>query len=68
VPKTGGLTPDRSAQSPNVPKTSAEDTVLTAHNAAGEARTVPVPAGTILYINIPALHYNRQSRPHPAQT
>jgi hypothetical protein len=43
-----------------VPKYSAEDTTLTISNEAGETRTVPVPAGTGLLINVPALHYNRK--------
>ncbi|KDQ58619.1 hypothetical protein JAAARDRAFT_176655 [Jaapia argillacea MUCL 33604] len=41
-----------------VPKYSAEDTVLTVSNAAGEKKTIPVPQGTELVINTPALHYN----------
>ncbi|EIN08462.1 cytochrome P450 [Punctularia strigosozonata HHB-11173 SS5] len=41
-----------------VPKYSAEDTTLTTTNEAGEKRTIPVPAGTGLLINVPGLHYN----------
>ncbi|EIN08440.1 cytochrome P450 [Punctularia strigosozonata HHB-11173 SS5] len=43
---------------PNMPKYSAEDTTLTFSNSEGERRTVPVPAGTNLLVNAPALHYN----------
>jgi len=42
----------------NIPKYSAEDTVLNVGNMHGQKRTVPIPKGTRLAINTPALHYN----------
>ncbi|KDR75779.1 hypothetical protein GALMADRAFT_248468 [Galerina marginata CBS 339.88] len=42
----------------NIPKYSAEDTVLSVGNADGEKRTVPIPKGTRVAINTPGLHYN----------
>lgn len=41
-----------------IPKYSSEDTVLVTQNMAGEERRVPVPQGSFLLLNIPALHYN----------
>ncbi|KAI0705838.1 cytochrome P450, partial [Cytidiella melzeri] len=41
-----------------IPKRAAEHTTLTIKNNAGETVTVPVPAGTPIAINTPALHYN----------
>jgi len=41
-----------------IPKYSAEDTTLTATNAYGEKKVIPVPAGTNIVINTPGLHYN----------
>ena len=42
-----------------VPKWCSEDTVLTTSNAAGEMKTIPMPRGTGVIIDVPALHYNR---------
>ncbi|KDR79851.1 hypothetical protein GALMADRAFT_265094 [Galerina marginata CBS 339.88] len=42
----------------NIPKLSAEDTVLTAGNADGEKKTVPIPKGTRIVLNSTGLHYN----------
>jgi len=44
-----------------IPKLSEEDTTLTAGNANGETRTIPVPKGTRISINVPGLHYNREN-------
>ncbi|KAF9469453.1 cytochrome P450 [Collybia nuda] len=41
-----------------IPKESAEDTFLIATNNQGEAKSVPVPKGTTLVIDIVGLHYN----------
>ncbi|KAK0239242.1 cytochrome P450 [Armillaria nabsnona] len=41
-----------------IPKMSAEDTVLVSTNEAGERRTIPVPQGTIVNIDVVGLHYN----------
>lgn len=35
--------------------------VLTTGNAQGEKKTIPVPAGTAISIDIEALHYNRKA-------
>ncbi|PPQ67222.1 hypothetical protein CVT26_007295 [Gymnopilus dilepis] len=42
----------------NIPKVSAEDTVLTVGNAFGEKKTFPIPKDTRVSINVPGLHYN----------
>ncbi|PPQ93732.1 hypothetical protein CVT25_013072 [Psilocybe cyanescens] len=42
----------------NIPKVSAEDTVLTVGNIHGEKRTVPIAKGTRVAINTPGLHFN----------
>ncbi|KAF8903954.1 cytochrome P450 [Gymnopilus junonius] len=42
----------------NIPKVSAEDTVLTVGNAFGEKRTVPIPKDARVSVNTPGLHYN----------
>jgi hypothetical protein len=44
---------------PNIPKTSAIDTTITASNEAGENVILPVPKGTVLVLHAPGLHYNR---------
>ncbi|KAK7457059.1 hypothetical protein VKT23_010361 [Stygiomarasmius scandens] len=41
-----------------IPKYSAEDTVFNTVNHAGERVAIPVPKGTNLMLNTPALHYN----------
>ncbi|PBK69146.1 cytochrome P450 [Armillaria solidipes] len=41
-----------------IPKISAEDTVLVSTNKAGERKTIPVPQGAILDIDVVGLHYN----------
>ncbi|KAK0188569.1 cytochrome P450 [Armillaria mellea] len=41
-----------------IPKMSAEDTVLVSTNKAGECKTIPVPQGTIVSIDVAGLHYN----------
>ena len=43
-----------------VPKVSPEDTVITATNAAGERKTIPVPKGTYVVLDTPAVHHNRR--------
>ncbi|KAH9035825.1 cytochrome P450 [Lactarius hengduanensis] len=43
---------------PLVPKHAAEDTSLMVDNADGGKTTFPVPSGTEIYLNIPALHYH----------
>lgn len=47
-------------QLPVIQKVAAEDTVLSTVNAAGEAVTVPIPAGAGIGIHTPGLHYNRE--------
>ena len=47
-------------QVPYIPKISEEDTTLTFGNANGEKRTTPVPKGSRILIDTPALHYNRK--------
>ncbi|KAI0676499.1 cytochrome P450 [Trametes maxima] len=42
----------------NIPKSSAEDTTFTVGNPAGEKRTLPVPANSMISICTSALHYN----------
>ncbi|PBK99821.1 cytochrome P450 [Armillaria gallica] len=41
-----------------ISKMSAEDTVLVSTNEAGQRRTIPVPQGTIVNIDVVGLHYN----------
>lgn len=41
-----------------IPKQCAEDTTLTVSNLAGEKKVIPVPQGTDIVIDTPALHYN----------
>ncbi|PBK99829.1 cytochrome P450 [Armillaria gallica] len=41
-----------------IPKMSAEDTVLVSTNEAGERKTIPVPQGAIVSIDVVGLHYN----------
>ncbi|KAI0676506.1 cytochrome P450 [Trametes maxima] len=41
-----------------IPKRATEDTSFTTTNAAGEKRTIPVPKGTYVTIQPPALHSN----------
>ncbi|KII87602.1 hypothetical protein PLICRDRAFT_54684 [Plicaturopsis crispa FD-325 SS-3] len=48
-----------------IPKQSAEDTVLTASNASGQTKQVPVPQGTGIVINTAGLHYNPRYWPDP---
>jgi cytochrome P450 len=43
-----------------IPKKSAEDTILIASNANGDTKPILVPAGSIVNINVPGLHYNRK--------
>ncbi|KAK0466887.1 cytochrome P450 [Desarmillaria tabescens] len=42
----------------SVPKMSPKDTVLVSTNEAGERKTVPVPQGAIMRIDVVGLHYN----------
>lgn len=42
-----------------LPKYSAEDTVFTTTNAAGEQGRLPVPRGTFITVSATALHHNR---------
>ncbi|KAF9039207.1 cytochrome P450 [Panaeolus papilionaceus] len=42
----------------NIPKVAAEDTTLTVGNMNGEKLIIPVPKGTKVALNTPALHYN----------
>ena len=46
-------------QVPNIPKVATEDTTLTVNNADGGKTTFPVPSGTEIYFQVPAVHYNR---------
>lgn len=41
-----------------IPKCSAEDTFFSIENSQGEKKTIPVPAGTTISVNVPGLHYN----------
>ncbi|KAK0437997.1 cytochrome P450 [Armillaria borealis] len=41
-----------------IPKISAEDTVLVSTNEAGERKTIPVPQGAIVRIDVVGLHHN----------
>ncbi|KAK0202482.1 cytochrome P450 [Desarmillaria ectypa] len=43
-----------------IPKISAEDTVLVSTNKAGERKTIPVPQGATILIDVVGLHYNPQ--------
>ena len=52
----------RKYQATLIPKYSAEDTTLCAGNGTGETITFPVPAGTVIKISVPGLHYNREDR------
>jgi hypothetical protein len=47
-------------QAPGIPKRSAEDTSLSVTNDQGDHIVVPIPQGTLIYINVPGLHYNRE--------
>jgi len=51
----------RSPQVLNIPKYSAEDTSLVIGNGAGETTVFPIPAGSRVTIDVPGLHYNRES-------
>jgi hypothetical protein len=42
-----------------IPKTTAEDTMITATHISGETRTIPIPKGTDFELNVVGLHYNR---------
>ncbi|KAF8919330.1 cytochrome P450 [Mucidula mucida] len=42
----------------NIPKTSAFDTTVTAHNADGRTISVPVPKGTTIVLHAPGIHYD----------
>lgn len=44
----------------NIPKSSAENTTLTLTDVNGTMRTVGVPQGTNLTLDVPGLHYNRK--------
>ena len=46
-------------QAANIPKVATEDTTLTVNNADGGKTTFPVPSGTEVYLQVPAVHYNR---------
>ena len=46
-------------QAANIPKVASEDTTLTVNNADGGKTTFPVPSGTEIYLQVPAVHYNR---------
>ncbi|KAG7445093.1 cytochrome P450 [Guyanagaster necrorhizus] len=43
---------------PPIPKISAEDTVFVSTNKAGERKTIPVPQGAMITIDVAGLHYN----------
>jgi hypothetical protein len=45
----------------NIPKDSGQDNmlVISESRGSGETRSVPLPAGTSIALNIAALHYNR---------
>ncbi|EAU86415.2 614/534 cytochrome P450 [Coprinopsis cinerea okayama7 len=43
---------------PIIPKVATEDTVLTAGNAAGETKKIPVPKGTRVTFDVPGIHYS----------
>ncbi len=45
----------------SIPKMSSEDTVLVSTNKAGKRKTVPVPRGAMVRINVVGLHYNHES-------
>ncbi|KAK0241060.1 cytochrome P450 [Armillaria nabsnona] len=42
----------------SIPKMSSEDTVLVSTNEVGERKTVPVPRGAMVRIDVVGLHYN----------
>ncbi|PBK86527.1 cytochrome P450 [Armillaria gallica] len=42
----------------SIPKMSSEDTVLVSTNEAGERKTVPVPQGAMVRIDVVGLHYS----------
>jgi hypothetical protein len=44
---------------PDIPKMAAEDTTLMASNRDGTKTSIPVPAGTMLTLHVPGIHYNR---------
>ncbi|SJL04160.1 uncharacterized protein ARMOST_07520 [Armillaria ostoyae] len=44
-----------------IPKISAEDTVLVSTNKVGERKTIRVPQGAILDIDVVGLHYNHDA-------
>ncbi|KAG7093386.1 hypothetical protein E1B28_007067 [Marasmius oreades] len=41
-----------------IPKISAEDTTLVAEDAEGDTKAIPIPRGTLVTINLVALHHN----------
>ena len=42
-----------------IPKVAAEDTSLVASNIRGEKKTIPIPKGTEIVLDIAGIHYNR---------
>jgi hypothetical protein len=44
-----------------IPKDSGQDNILVVSEShgSGETRSVPIPAGTNIALNVAALHYNR---------
>jgi hypothetical protein len=49
---------DSQHQVVGVPKMSAQDNILTTENAAGEIKSIPIPKGTYVTLDVPALHFN----------
>ena len=48
-------------QAATIHKRSAEDTSFTIENEKGEKKTILVPAGSHVSVDIAALHYNRET-------
>jgi hypothetical protein len=43
-----------------LPKVAAEDMIIKTTNTMGEQKLVVAPAGTIVSLHVPGLHYNRE--------
>ncbi|KIM82774.1 hypothetical protein PILCRDRAFT_455699 [Piloderma croceum F 1598] len=43
---------------PNIPKISSQDTILKTGNAAGEMKSIAIPKGTVVRLDVPGLHFN----------
>ncbi|KAF5321118.1 hypothetical protein D9619_001344 [Psilocybe cf. subviscida] len=50
-----------------IPKVAAEDTSITTQNVKGESVTIPVPKGTDITLDTPALHYSPRYWKDPHQ-